>query len=509
LLAISQDQFLQLLDSSPSAARTMLNTVLSRWRSTESNLRQSEKLALLGNMSAGLAHELNNPAAAVQRGAEQLQSAVQKALEAQTGLYELNLDARQHEILKEIEERSRERSRQPEALDSLARADLQEALEDWLETQGVEDAWEVAPTLVSIGLAADDLGKIIDAFPEEKFQLLVSYAEGLYSQGMLMAEIHEGAVRISELVKSLKSYVYLDQAPVKEVDVHEGLESTLVLLRNKLKHGITVQREYAKNLPRIQAYGSELNQVWTNLIDNAADAMEGQGELLVRTREENGWVVVEIVDNGPGIPPEIQGKVFDPFFTTKPQGKGTGMGLDISWNIIVNRHRGDIKVYSEPGATCFQVWLPVNFEAAGSLPSGTGSGSMDDADLLEILEGQDSIAVVGISNRADRPAGSVPAYLQNQGYRIIPVNGKYETVLGSKAYARLADIPEPVDTVLVFRPGEETPPIVDQAIRIGAKTVWMQEGIYNQEAAQAGRQAGLKVVMDTCMRTTHRRLVKK
>jgi signal transduction histidine kinase len=147
------------------------------------------------------------------------------------------------------------------------------------------------------------------------------------------------------------------------VDVHEGLDSTLVILRSKLKSGISVSREYAPGLLRIQAYGSELNQVWTNIIDNAIDALEGQGEITIRSRQDGDWVVVEIEDNGPGIPPEIQPRLFDPFFTTKPPGKGTGLGLQISYNIIVNKHRGDIKVFSQPGKTCFQVWLPINFEA--------------------------------------------------------------------------------------------------------------------------------------------------
>jgi signal transduction histidine kinase len=155
----------------------------------------------------------------------------------------------------------------------------------------------------------------------------------------------------------------LDQAPVQTVDVHKGLDNTLVILRHKLEANISVRREYAPDLPKIQAYGSELNQVWTNIIDNAADAITGQGQLIIRTRQDEEWVVVEIEDDGPGIPPEIQPRLFDPFFTTKQPGQGTGLGLDISYNIIVFRHRGDIKVFSQPGKTCFQIWLPINFEA--------------------------------------------------------------------------------------------------------------------------------------------------
>jgi signal transduction histidine kinase len=179
---------------------------------------------------------------------------------------------------------------------------------------------------------------------------------GVYN---LLAEIGQGATRISEIVKALSSYSYLDQAPVQAVDIHRGLDNTLLIVQHKLKQGISVRREYMPNLPKIEAYGSELNQVWTNIIDNAADAMGGHGTIIIRTWLEGEWVIVEIEDNGPGIPAEIQSKLFDPFFTTKAPGHGTGLGLDISYKIIVHKHRGDIKVFSEPGQTRFQVWLPL------------------------------------------------------------------------------------------------------------------------------------------------------
>ena len=175
----------------------------------------------------------------------------------------------------------------------------------------------------------------------------------------MLTEIGQSAGRISEIVKALKSYSYLDQAPVQAVDLHEGLDNTLLVLGHKLKSGISVRREYALHLPNIEANGSELNQVWTNIIDNAADALEGQGEITIRTRQDEEWVVIEIEDDGPGIPAEIQSRIFEPFFTTKPPGQGTGLGLDISYNIVVHKHRGDIKVFSEPGKTCFEVRLPL------------------------------------------------------------------------------------------------------------------------------------------------------
>ena len=175
----------------------------------------------------------------------------------------------------------------------------------------------------------------------------------------MLDEIAEGTKRISEIVRALKTYSYLDQAPVQNVNLHEGLENTLVMFRSRLKQGINVQRDYAADLPTIEAYGSELNQVWTNIIDNAIAAMNGQGEIILRTRREGGWVVVEITDSGPGIPPEIQAQVFDPFFTTKPPGEGTGLGLNISHNIVVQKHKGEIAVNSRPGQTTFQVRLPL------------------------------------------------------------------------------------------------------------------------------------------------------
>jgi signal transduction histidine kinase len=178
----------------------------------------------------------------------------------------------------------------------------------------------------------------------------------------MLEEIGQGTSRIVEIVKALKSYTYLDQAPTQSVDVHEGLNDTLVILRSKLKTGIQVQREYAENLPRIEAYGSELNQVWTNIIDNAVSAMQGQGKIILKTYQEDSWVVVEIRDSGPGIPEEIQTKIFDPFFTTKAPGEGTGLGLNISHNIIVQKHKGKLNVTSKPGETCFKISLPIDSE---------------------------------------------------------------------------------------------------------------------------------------------------
>ena len=225
------------------------------------------------------------------------------------------------------------------------------------------DAWEFTSTLVDLKFSNDDLASLADEFSAPQLPAIIGLMNSTYTVHNLLAEVSQGAGRISDIVKALKSYSFLDQAPAQAVDVADGLENTLLILRSKLKDGISVRREYATDLPQIEAYGSELNQVWTNILDNAADALNGHGEITIRTRRENEWVVVEIVDNGPGIPPEIQPRIFDAFFTTKAPGHGTGLGLDISYNIVVYKHHGDIKVFSEPGNTCFQVWLPINFEA--------------------------------------------------------------------------------------------------------------------------------------------------
>ncbi len=362
LIAIRPEQLDQLFDSSPSAARSMLHTVTARWRATESMLRQSEKMAQLGTMSAGMAHELNNPAAAAQRGAAQLVDGVATMQQAQMKFINLSLSAEQFDQLGPLDQRAQREAANPSDLDSLARSDREYELETWLEDAGFSDAWELAPSLANMNYAPDELAVLAEQFSQEQLPAILNWMVASYNVYSLMEEIKQGAGRISEIVKSLKTYVYLDQAPVQEVDVHEGLDNTLVLMRGKLKGGIIVRREYGENLPRIEAYGSELNQVWTNLIDNAADAMGGQGTLTIRTGVDGDEIFVTIEDDGPGIPPEIVSKVFDPFFTTKPVGKGTGLGLNISYNIITQKHRGAISVTSEPGSTRFTVRLPIQPE---------------------------------------------------------------------------------------------------------------------------------------------------
>ena len=507
LLALSQEHFDELLNTSTSAARAMLHTITSRLQATESMLRQSEKIAQLGTLTAGVAHELNNPAAAVQRGAGQLKPLIEKLQEAVQGLSNLDLTDAQRTMLSGLDNEVQERAAQLESLGSLTRSDREYELETWLDGHNVSNAWEMAPALVSMGFTKERLSELFELFSQEVFGVVTAWLSARYAVYSLLEEVEQGSKQISQIVKALKSYAYLDQAPVQMIDVHEGLDNTLVMLRSKFKGGVSINRAYAEDLPRIQAYGSELNQVWTNLIDNAVDALEGHGEISIHTRSEGEWVVVEILDTGSGIPQEIQSKIFDPFFTTKEQGKGTGLGLDISYKIVVQRHRGDIRVTSQPGKTCFEVWLPVNFDDVESgKVSVPGMDRMDDERKIQIYKDSKNIAVVGMSTKPTRPAHSVPAFLQEKGYRIIPVRPGIDELLGEKAYPDLLSIPNPVDVVLIFRRSEEVPLIVEQAIAIGAKVIWMQQGIVNESAAASARDAGLDVVMDTCMRVEHRRL---
>jgi predicted CoA-binding protein len=393
-------------------------------------------------------------------------------------------------------------------LDPVARSDQEYAMETWLDENAVPDPWEIAPILVTLGYNPDGLATFSTVFSADQLPLIIHSLGATYDAYHLLNEISQGAGRISEIVKALKSYAYLDQAPVQDVDIHQGLDNTLLILRHKLAK-INVVRAYNPQLPHIQAYGSELNQVWTNIIDNAADALEktSSPQITLRTSFQGDWIQIEIEDNGPGIPESIQSRIFDPFFTTKPPGKGTGLGLEITYNIIVNKHRGDIKVFSQPGKTVFRVELPVSVDSQASLPKPVEAApDSDQAWLKKVLENIHTIAVVGISSNPDRPGNSVPAYLQAQGYRIIPVNPNLESILGEKAYPDLLSIPEKVDAVQIFRRIEDVPPIVEQAIQIGAKVVWMQEGIVHNQAAELAKNAGLTVVMDHCMRAVHRRV---
>jgi len=357
LLAIGRRELEQLLTSSPTAARSMLGTVMQRLRETEAGLRQSEKMAQLGTLAAGLAHELNNPAAAALRGAEELRESFGELLRGPSLVAGLGLTAEQfQELARRMQATGKGK---PRALGTLERADLEEQVERWLQAHGVQEGEMLAGELVETGYDLVELGRLERSFPGPQLGDILHLVWVSSRANNLLLEISQGAREITAIVKAMKSYVYLDQAPVQEVDLHEGLENTLVILRHKLKKGITVLRDFQPDLPRLPAHGSELNQVWTNLIDNAADALGGRGRITLRTRRDGAWAVVEVEDDGPGIPPEVQPNIFTLFFTTKPMGQGSGQGLTTSYNII-RRHGGTLDFHSQPGRTVFTARLPLS-----------------------------------------------------------------------------------------------------------------------------------------------------
>jgi len=332
---------------------------LNQLHEMQNQLIIQEKMASLGKLSAGMAHEMNNPASAVQRSAMQLQKMFLQLQDSYRKMGEFNLTGKKLEKVMELDRLASRWVRQPIKLSALERSDKELEVENWLNSRGIENGGELAPSVVSMGCDQKDLGALAEEFNPQQFSVIINWLSYLFTIYSLLSEVNLGTGRITEIVKALKTYTYMDRAPIQSVDVHEGLDNTLIILQNKLKGGITVRREYTEDLPLIEAYGSELNQVWTNIIDNAIDAMEGQGTLVLRTRLENSWVTIEIEDDGSGIPEEIQNKVFDPFFTTKPPGEGSGLGLNISRNIIEKKHKGQLQITSKPGKTCFAVRLPI------------------------------------------------------------------------------------------------------------------------------------------------------
>lgn len=331
-------------------------------KNTQRAIGQRERLLALGSLSAGLTHELNNPAAAAVRATATLRERVAKMRHKLAFIAEGPFSRDALAELIDIQDRTAERVAKAPALSPLEAADREDAVTDWLDDHGITEGWRLAPTFVQAGLDTDWLDQVAAAVGEEILPHAVSWLNYTVETELLMDEIEDSTTRISHLVDAAKQYSQLDRAPHRVVDVHELLDSTLLMLSGKIGPRIQVVKEYDRTLPSVPAYPAELNQVWTNLIDNAVSAVNGaggDGTLTVRTARQGDRLLVEFRDTGTGIPEEIRGRIFDPFFTTKPVGEGTGLGLDISWRIVVNKHHGSLQVESVPGDTRFQVLLPL------------------------------------------------------------------------------------------------------------------------------------------------------
>jgi signal transduction histidine kinase len=356
LLRFPASLFADLIQKMPELAKRLVGVMSDRIREATRLEQQRDRLAGLGKLSAGLAHELNNPASAAKRAASQLRDTLKRIKDASHELGRRELTPAQKSEIEKLESSLTQGDEPPP--NTLTISDLEDQIDSLLRGHGQNDLWQLAAELAQRGikpLAVESLFENLDA--DTARAALVRIAASLEVAGLLK-EIESSTSRISDLVRAIKEYTFMDQSPRQNVDIVKSLETTLTILNHKLKRGITVQREYQPIPLLVDSFGSELNQVWTNLIDNAIDAMSGRGELRVRTYRDDGCVVVEIGDNGPGISPEIKSHIFEPFFTTKGVGEGTGLGLDTVQR-IVRKHRGNIQVNSKPGDTRFQVWLPL------------------------------------------------------------------------------------------------------------------------------------------------------
>ncbi|WP_181782157.1 ATP-binding protein [Pseudonocardia pini] len=335
-------------------------------QNTQQAVSQRERLLALGSLSAGLTHELNNPAAAAVRATSTLRERVagmrHKLGMIAAGPYE-RVDL---ETLMRLQEDAADRVGKAPELSPLETGDAEDEVGEWISDQGIEGGWDIAPNFVAAGIDVEWLAQVKASVPPGVLEGAVRWLNYTVETELLMNEIADSTTRVSTLVGAAKQYSQMDRAPYQTVDIHELLKSTIIMLHGKFGDGVKLVKDFDRTLPKVNVYAAELNQVWTNLIDNAVQAMAGHGTLTVRTAREGDRLLVEIRDTGPGIPAEIRSRIFEPFFTTKAVGEGTGLGLDISWRIVVNRHHGDLRVESEPGDTRFQVLLP--FDAIAEEP---------------------------------------------------------------------------------------------------------------------------------------------
>ncbi len=356
VLRFPSSLFPDLVQKMPELTQRLVGLMSDRIRETTRREQQRDRLASLGKLSAGLAHELNNPASAAKRAASQLREVLKKIRNASHELGSRDLTAAQKSEIEKLEASFVQSNEVP--TDPLAVSDLEDHIDSLLRSHGQNDLWQMAADLARKNIQPEALESLFATLDSGTARAALVRIAASVEVATLLNEIESGTSRISDLVRAIKEYTYMDQTPLQNVDIVKSLETTLTILNHKLKHGVVVERDYPKIPPLVNSFGSELNQVWTNIIDNAIDAMGGEGKLQVRTYREDNYVVVEIADNGPGISPEIQSHIFEPFFTTKGVGEGTGLGLDTVQR-IVKKHRGNIQFSSKPGDTRFQVWLPL------------------------------------------------------------------------------------------------------------------------------------------------------
>ncbi|MFY9948843.1 MAG: ATP-binding protein [Candidatus Sulfotelmatobacter sp.] len=355
-LRFSSALFPDLVQKMPELTKRLVGLMSDRIRETTRLEQQRDRLASLGKLSAGLAHELNNPASAAKRAASQLRHILKKIRDASLELGKRDLTPAQKSEIEKLEASFTQTDVVPP--DALTINDLEDQIDSLLRSHGQNDLWLLAAGLARRNIKPEVVESLFSTLDAETARAALVRIAASVEVASLLHEIESSTSRISDLVGAIKEYTYMDQSPVQNVDVVKSLETTLTILNHKLKKGVEVRRDYQRAPLLVNSFGSELNQVWTNLIDNAIDAMHGKGELRIRTYREDACVVVEIGDNGPGIPEEVQPHIFEPFFTTKGVGEGTGLGLDTVQR-IVKKHRGNIQVTSNPGNTRFQVWLPL------------------------------------------------------------------------------------------------------------------------------------------------------
>ena len=356
VLRFPSSLFPDLVQKMPELTKHLVGLMSDRIREATRMEQQRDRLASLGKLSAGLAHELNNPASAAKRATGQLREVLEKIRDASHELGTRDLTPLQKSEIEKLEASFIQHNEVP--LDPLKLSDLEGQIDSLLRSHGQNDLWQLAANLARKNIKPEVLESLFTTLDADTARAALVRIAASVEVASLLNEIENGTSRVSDLVRAIKEYTYMDQTPIQNVDVVKSLENTLTILNHKLKRGVAVQRDYQRVPLLVNSFGTELNQVWTNIIDNAIDAMGGKGELRVRTYRDDNCVVVEIGDNGPGISPDVRAHIFEPFFTTKRVGEGTGLGLDTALR-IVKKHRGNIEVSSKPGDTRFQVWLPL------------------------------------------------------------------------------------------------------------------------------------------------------